>query len=1257
MRTKIVTSLAVSLLTLLQSTAFAQNYSETEMHELAQLMSQDSVAESLLVEETFQKKLIDKKASTPTVQRFLAWMKQYRALKLSQDEKLATEPLPGAVTSFFVSYPFTGTSMFDFARPLTPENGYDTSKVPEGLQPPAMNWMSYQSVGNLSAVAPKERMYFSGSSTVFLATRIHIDSKTPIKAWIEIPSTSPVVAWMNGKRVVEFIENGPANAPIFGEKWPVVLQPGDNILTIKTAQLENEPEFFVFLTNQKTNEPLSFQIDLNTPIVSGALENNKPETSVPSILETISKDDALSPSLRAFVAQTYLPQNEDVSRINDLLMTDIDATASLPEDELELAILLLEPSKSLQILKKAMPRFKGNARFELLYARQMIMLAQNQGDAVTRFIDEWPEIKKVLDNIETPTINGFSYEPLRLQLLALAELTVMQPLTAHKDLVSSIQSDANNEQMLSTFPHGTLSDAKQLKEYQASLESLLSHDQNASTLITELLDQKLRKAAVSAGNYDALATVLASIQKETDRFLKIHPNDNIYWDFWLSVLSNYGIETPTVLNNAPLKAALDNAGFTADAETWFIYYISMRSNDPYRWLKYAEHCLHTNRIPDAINAYEMASLLQPEDETITERIKTLSKLNSYGQQEKVTADADSAFEAPYIIHDIPANNDENASELVSLLDNRVVRVLPNGLTSTYYQLAFEVLDEKGLKSLRSMPLQYSPSDEKIEILSVTTTKKDGSVRRLYKTNEFDMADESIKMYYDQRALLIEIQDLAVGDRVEYQFKRTQIQRESSSVFFYSDIFQLQNAISRRWMKYTVLAPESMNVHMMRHNPSGSPQTVGDTKTENGISITTYEEKNAPRFLSEKMQPGSTELMPYLLISTFNSWQELANWYIDLSAQQWKADDAIRAKVRELTNGITDPFEKLKRIHSFLVKNTRYVALEFGIHGHKPYPAAQIFERRFGDCKDKASLLKVMLKEAGIDSDFVIARTRMNGDITMELPSPYLFDHAILYVPEFDLFLDGTAEFSGTKELPAMDQDGWAFIISDDTSYMLRKIPVASAKENVSEYTWKFDLTKDGTIPYEYSAFLHGFNAPNYREQYQSESMQRETLEQTVASSIPGSKLETFEFSDLADLEKDVTLKLTANTSFGDIAKVNKNTWLIYPQIVESNMVSALTSGAKRKTPIIRPVQSTLRKSISLILPEDAHITLPASITETTSFGSYSISARKEGNTVTTDSELIIERVKIQPDEYPDYIDFLQRFDRRLNTQYQITIDN
>jgi hypothetical protein len=137
------------------------------------------------------------------------------------------------------------------------------------------------------------------------------------------------------------------------------------------------------------------------------------------------------------------------------------------------------------------------------------------------------------------------------------------------------------------------------------------------------------------------------------------------------------------------------------------------------------------------------------------------------------------------------------------------------------------------------------------------------------------------------------------------------------------------------------------------------------------------------------------------------------------------DDGTLAKAAaQATVGLTTTLDKVKAIHRLVVEKTRYVGLEFGIHGYKPYKSTQVFQRRFGDCKDKATLIMTLLRSVGVDSELVLLRTRRGGRIDETPASLAVFDHAIAYVPALDLYLDGTAEFSGLASCPPRIRTPW-----------------------------------------------------------------------------------------------------------------------------------------------------------------------------------------------------------------------------------------
>ena len=129
---------------------------------------------------------------------------------------------------------------------------------------------------------------------------------------------------------------------------------------------------------------------------------------------------------------------------------------------------------------------------------------------------------------------------------------------------------------------------------------------------------------------------------------------------------------------------------------------------------------------------------------------------------------------------------------------------------------------------------------------------------------------------------------------------------------------------------------------------------------------------------------------------FANWKEMGNWYESLTTGRRDPSPAIKQKVAELTTGIADPLDKMKALAQFVQHDVRYVAIELGIGGFQPHPAADIFDHRYGDCKDKATLMAAMLHEIGVDSYYVVINAE-RGSITPDMPANDGFNHVILAI--------------------------------------------------------------------------------------------------------------------------------------------------------------------------------------------------------------------------------------------------------------------
>ncbi|MEM1414845.1 MAG: DUF3857 domain-containing protein [Myxococcota bacterium] len=511
----------------------------------------------------------------------------------------------------------------------------------------------------------------------------------------------------------------------------------------------------------------------------------------------------------------------------------------------------------------------------------------------------------------------------------------------------------------------------------------------------------------------------------------------------------------------------------------------------------------------AAETLRAALALRPQDAETRELLEQI--------QPRERADEAYAAEAETLL----ARRREDAGFPTTVLQDLTVNtVYGNGLGSSFHQLATQIHDEEGARSNRTHSIAYDPGSQRVDIRLARVHRADGS--RLEATQLFEqpLGEPWYRIYYDTRAAVVVFPDLEPGDVVELRWRVDDVAHRNLFADYYGDLRFLQGFAPRAHVEYVLLAPESRELFF------GTPELPGLERTEEvreGQRITRYVAEDVPALRDEPSMPGMTELAPYLHVSTYATWSEVGAWWWGLVQDQLAMDQGLARTTRELVRGKTTTREKVVAIHDWVVANTRYVGLEFGIHGYKPYRVRQIVERGFGDCKDKASLLYVMFREAGIDAHLVLVRTRRNGRIETEPASLAVFDHAIAYVPELDLYIDGTAEHSGITELPEMDQGVTVLHVWPEGSE-LRRTPVLPPEGNRRAQRLTIRVRPDGSGSVEATETHAGTRAPRYRATYQAEGTQAERLERALRAVFPGLRLERHEFGRLDSLELPVNLE-------------------------------------------------------------------------------------------------------------------------------------
>ena len=289
----------------------------------------------------------------------------------------------------------------------------------------------------------------------------------------------------------------------------------------------------------------------------------------------------------------------------------------------------------------------------------------------------------------------------------------------------------------------------------------------------------------------------------------------------------------------------------------------------------------------------------------------------------------------------------------------------------------------------------------------------------------------------------------------------------------------------------------------------------------------------------------------------------------------------------------------------------------------------------------------MLEALGIDSRLTLLRTRRLGTLAGGPASLAVFDHAILYVPKYQLFLDGTAEFHGSGELPADDHGAEALVVEPDgQGSQIRRTPDARPAENVDETRARLSLRPDGTATLDLTASARGPWTAELRRTFESPDERRVRAEEHLArSAFPGVKVTAVEVSDPHDIEQPFTTRFQATAPGFAAAAGSRLRFSPFGQ--QRSFVESYAKLSRRSLPQRLPEPQRLVVSAEVELPAGWSATVPADAAEDAPQASYSVTYAREGTSVKARLEMELKGGLVPPQEYGAFRAFLGRLDRAL----------
>jgi tetratricopeptide (TPR) repeat protein/transglutaminase-like putative cysteine protease len=656
---------------------------------------------------------------------------------------------------------------------------------------------------------------------------------------------------------------------------------------------------------------------------------------------------------------------------------------------------------------------------------------------------------------------------------------------------------------------------------------------------------------------------------------------------------------------------------------------------------------HLLRVGDegrAMDDFQRALAIKPQNAQLRETLRSLRPQENFAAPflrdgAKLAAEARAS--------PVPAGEDA-----LTLADVNVVRVYENGLSSRTHQQVTRVLTARGVEQNRTSAIPYSPGEHEVRVERARLFKPDGSVVEAKSESDRSIG-ESGGMFFDRRQRLVTFGSLDPGDVLELTWRLDDVSSTNMFADYFGDVEFLQGTDPVRDVEYVLVAPAARNFYANKPKLASIEHRV---ELDGDRRVWRWRARDVPKLEPEPRMPGWADVAAYLHVSTFREWNEVARFWWGLVKDQLHVTPEVAAAAEEAVRGLDpqDTRARVRAVYGYVVRKTRYIGLEFGIHGFKPYKVDRVLARRFGDCKDKASLIKAMLGHLGIDSRLVLLRMRNLGQLQAEPASLAVFNHAIAYVPSLDLYLDGTAEFSGSGELPGADQGAQVLVVEDDARVPSRFLvtPVTRPDDNVTGGEYEIALNADGSARLTGATTIRGLSAQSYRRAYESETGRRERFEQGWARSYPGARATAFDLGDPRAIEDPVRTSFALEVP--QLGRTDRDALGFSPFGEAFRYVESYAPLSRRAFPqdLGAPWRNEFRYGVKLPAGH-ALVDAPAPLEKSGPFGSYRYSVESRGDSLLVTGHVTLAVDRVQPAEYPAFRAFLEDVDRAFSRRLRV----
>ena len=449
------------------------------------------------------------------------------------------------------------------------------------------------------------------------------------------------------------------------------------------------------------------------------------------------------------------------------------------------------------------------------------------------------------------------------------------------------------------------------------------------------------------------------------------------------------------------------------------------------------------------------------------------------------------------------------TEAIVLYDEGRTSVTRDGEIRSSFRLAYKILTPAGL-DLAWRRLTFD-GETRISGLKAWNLKSGGIVHEVTQKDAVESQMFSGVFFSDNKSLLLTAPQVEVDSIVGFQWERRH------RPYILQDFWWFQGTYPVLRSRFILDLPDNWRFDsLMRNHAEIAPRASEGNRWM-------WELKDLPGIPQETDMPPIPTLAAQLAVSyfpvkemkkgqSFESWNDVAGWFGGLMAPRATPTPDILRVAREIGSE--------EAIAAYVQQQIRYVAVEIGIGGYQPHQAAEIFRNKYGDCKDKVTLLRTLSRGIGQEVYPVLIHTRQ-GVVDADFPSPLSFNHVIAAIPAGEggvsgqaildhselgrlLLFDPTDSRTPFGQLPDALQGTTGLLVVAGTGHVIQT-PIAPSIRNRSMRDGVFQLSGEGVLAGDVRELYWGVPARRERSYFQGKAHDRwmRFIEHYLAHWMPG----------------------------------------------------------------------------------------------------------------------------------------------------------